>query len=1078
MTIIPRYVGSACLGLAGLLFANQGLAQNIAPHVFAGPDRVVVLPATSVNLQGFGSDPDGQVNTYAWSKISGGAAAIASAATASTAVTGLAQGTYVFRLTATDAGGAASSDDVQVTVNPAGGKTVVLTANFPDQIYLPDMASLNILPGDTIAISPGSYPIGIVLGGFAGTATNPVKIINHGGLVQAKLLSIANARHFILTGSGGGDQYGFKIGGVAGSTGVAIGRDTSDYEVERVEVGTAGVGFLFKVQPVSGDPVTQHPNRTIANVFIHHNYIHDTGGEGMYIGHTFPNGDINNGDLPPVRMNNVKIYHNLVTNSGWDGIQLSNAREGCEIFNNTVTGYGQQNIGAQRAGIQLGGNTTGRVHGNTIDTGFGPALTAYGYGDVWIYKNTVTNAAQTVNGNEDVSYLSSGSNAIESNPAFRLHFLSNTIHQPKHAAIRNADFNNNSIAGEIRLNTIHDILGRTVNQLIHSYADDVISGNTIYTGNPVVEITSPTTNASWTASSGSLAIAGTSADDGGVIEVKWENLRTGAVGMATGLTSWDATVPLVPGLNEIRVTAKDVLYNTGADTLIVNYIPPVGPLLAAYNCGTFSGTFTSIDTGATYAPDPNAGPVVSGGYGSTLNPFTPIANTEDDALFQSYRWGTHTWSIPVPAAGAYMVKLRFAANPGEAAGNRVFNITMEGVTVRYGFDIRLNPATPANTARDEYIETVVSDGTLNIQFNDVVGFAKVNGIEVREIVGGGLGEAGLSGGPLGSGSAGSSQILPGGEWQIDSTGGPLGGAAESGRFEQRELVGNFRLTTRLQSLSGGSNARAGLMIREGSGAGVRMAFLGAGPSTDFIQAVRAASGGAATVAATGASAGMPGAWMRLERRGAVVTVATSSNGTSFTSTGTFTLPGLTGTLNAGLYVTGAGSNAQAVFDDFTVTPLAVAAYNAGKTSVGSFLSVDDGDTAYLPDPGIGAIVTGGWATTLSPYASISDTGDDDLYQSYRWGAHSWAIPVPAAGIYKVTLRFAANAGETVGTRVFSVAMEGETVIPSLDIRQAAGASLKAHDVTIEIPVTDGTLNIQFANITNNAKINAIKLVPK
>lgn len=1064
--------------MAGLFLTNQGLAQNVAPHVFAGPDRVIKLPATAVDLRGFGSDPDGQVSTYAWSKVSGGAATIASVSTATTAVTGLSQGTYVFRLTATDNGGATITDDVQVTVNAAGGKTVVLTANFPDQIYLPNMASLNILPGDTIAIAPGSYPIGIVIGGFAGTATNPVKIINNGGLVQAKLLSVANAKHFILTGSGSGEPYGFKIGGVAGSTGVAIGRDTTDYEVERVEVGTAGVGFLFKVQPANGDPVTQHPNRTIANVYIHDNYIHDTGGEGMYIGHTFPNGDINNDNLPPVRMNNVKIYNNLVTNTGWDGIQLSNAREGGEIFNNTVTGYGQQNIGAQRAGIQLGGNTTGRVYGNTIDTGYGPALTAYGYGDVWIYKNTVTNGAQTTNGNEDVSYLSSGNNTIESNPAFRLHFLSNTIHQPKHAAVRNADFNNNSIAGEIRLNTIHDLLGRTVGQLIFSYADDVISGNTVFTGNPIVEITSPTANASWTTSSSSLAISGTSADDGGVVEVKWKNLRTDAEGTATGLGSWSGTVPLVPGLNEIRVTAKDALNNTGTDTLIVNYLPPVGPVIVAYNCGTTSGTFNSVDNGAAYSPDPNGAPVVSGGLTSTLNPFTPIANTEDDTLFQSYRWGTHTWNIPVPAAGSYMVKLRFAANPGEAAGSRVFNITVEGVTVRSGFDIRLNPATPANTARDEYIETVVTDGTLNIQFNDVVGYSKVNGIEVREVAGGGLDSVGLAGGPLGTGSTGSSQILPGGEWRITSTGGTLGGTAESGRFEQRELVGNFRIVTRLQSLTGGANARAGVMIRETLGADARMAFLGAGPSTNFIQASRSTAGQAATVTTTGVSAGMPNAWMRLERRGNVVTVGTSSNGTSFTNTGTFTLSGLTGTLKAGLYVTGSGTSAQAVFDDYVVTPLAVAAYNAGKTTAGNVTSVDDGDTVYLPDPGIGAIVTSGSTSTLSPYAAISNTSDDDLYQSYRYGTHSWAIPVPASGIYKVTLRFTANAGEAVGNRVFSVAMEGETVIPSLDIRQAAGATLKAHDVTIEIPVNDGTLNIQFGNITNNAKINAIKVVPK
>src|SRR5215216_3926581 len=66
------------------------------------------------------TDPDGTISSYAWSKISGPAgSAITNTSAASTTVTGLVQGSYTFRLTVTDNGGASASDDVAVIVNPS-----------------------------------------------------------------------------------------------------------------------------------------------------------------------------------------------------------------------------------------------------------------------------------------------------------------------------------------------------------------------------------------------------------------------------------------------------------------------------------------------------------------------------------------------------------------------------------------------------------------------------------------------------------------------------------------------------------------------------------------------------------------------------------------------------------------------------------------------------------------------------------------------------------------------------------------------------------------------------------------------
>src|SRR6267143_2156136 len=114
-------------------------AANVPPVANAGPDQTITLPANSVVLNGSGTDSDGSIASYSWTKISGGAATMINANTASLTASGLTAGTYVFRLTVTDNQGAQASDNATVTVNPAanmppvanagGNKTITLPAN-------------------------------------------------------------------------------------------------------------------------------------------------------------------------------------------------------------------------------------------------------------------------------------------------------------------------------------------------------------------------------------------------------------------------------------------------------------------------------------------------------------------------------------------------------------------------------------------------------------------------------------------------------------------------------------------------------------------------------------------------------------------------------------------------------------------------------------------------------------------------------------------------------------------------------------------------------------------------------------
>jgi hypothetical protein len=88
------------------------------PVANAGKDTTIALPASSVELDGSGStDPSGETLSYQWTEQSGpGAAVIAFTGSATTAVSGLQPGLYIFKLTVTNSSGLSATATVQVRV--------------------------------------------------------------------------------------------------------------------------------------------------------------------------------------------------------------------------------------------------------------------------------------------------------------------------------------------------------------------------------------------------------------------------------------------------------------------------------------------------------------------------------------------------------------------------------------------------------------------------------------------------------------------------------------------------------------------------------------------------------------------------------------------------------------------------------------------------------------------------------------------------------------------------------------------------------------------------------------------------
>src|SRR5688572_15223131 len=95
----------------------KGPKTNRPPVANAGADQPITLPTNSVNLNGSATDPDNNITSYQWSKISGPSSfTIANPNSVQTQLTNLVEGVYQFELKVTDAGGLFDKDAVQVTV--------------------------------------------------------------------------------------------------------------------------------------------------------------------------------------------------------------------------------------------------------------------------------------------------------------------------------------------------------------------------------------------------------------------------------------------------------------------------------------------------------------------------------------------------------------------------------------------------------------------------------------------------------------------------------------------------------------------------------------------------------------------------------------------------------------------------------------------------------------------------------------------------------------------------------------------------------------------------------------------------
>ncbi|GGK67992.1 hypothetical protein GCM10011405_14940 [Rufibacter glacialis] len=211
------------------------------------------------------------------------------------------------------------------------------------------------------------------------------------------------------------------------------------------------------------------------------------------------------------------------------------------------------------------------------------------------------------------------------------------------------------------------------------------------------------------------------AKDGGAITALGSPIQLGG----SLLTTMQGGTPVATGI--ISTSRGGSAFTATWDFIKINYDGPTTAQPALYQINSGGG-----------AVNTSMGPFSADQYfsnGGTYTTGNAIANTTDDALYQSerYGWGqTLSYAIPV-SNGQYRVVLHFAEIYFQNLGQRVFDVSLEGAKVLDNYDI-VKKVGPLAAVTETFIVSV-TDGSLNLNMSALAADGgmdnpKISGIEV------------------------------------------------------------------------------------------------------------------------------------------------------------------------------------------------------------------------------------------------------------------------------------------------------------------------------------------------------------
>ena len=163
-----------------------------------------------------------------------------------------------------------------------------------------------------------------------------------------------------------------------------------------------------------------------------------------------------------------------------------------------------------------------------------------------------------------------------------------------------------------------------------------------------------------------------------------------------------------------------------------------------------------------------------------------------------------------------------------------------------------------------------------------------------------------------------------------------------------------------------------------------------------------------------------------------------------------------------------------------VTSLTSVRINAGGGASGFFTfgTQNSHTNGFLADE----FFTGGNTSSVDTPIDVSaaNSAPAFVYQSERWGACTYTLPVVKNKRYTVRLHFSENTYATAGKRLFNVDINGTRVLSEFDIFAAAGAKFKAVVKDFNGVTADqkGEITVSFLRgSADEPKISAIEVLP-
>eukprot|EP00276_Gloeochaete_wittrockiana_P000389 CAMPEP_0184671628 /NCGR_PEP_ID=MMETSP0308-20130426/85618_1 /TAXON_ID=38269 /ORGANISM="Gloeochaete witrockiana, Strain SAG 46.84" /LENGTH=1900 /DNA_ID=CAMNT_0027118799 /DNA_START=270 /DNA_END=5973 /DNA_ORIENTATION=+ len=163
----------------------------------------------------------------------------------------------------------------------------------------------------------------------------------------------------------------------------------------------------------------------------------------------------------------------------------------------------------------------------------------------------------------------------------------------------------------------------------------------------------------------------------------------------------------------------------------------------------------------------------------------------------------------------------------------------------------------------------------------------------------------------------------------------------------------------------------------------------------------------------------------------------------------------------------------------TPTPGPFALYIDSGSSVGIF----DGVRTWVPDGSYidpaSSVLSTSVNLATSPFIGQIPSGGVSLFFSNLWATDlRYAIPVPAAGTYRVTLYIMENFYTLPNLRVQNITVQGVVRVPRLDLIQSFNVMFNVTAFTYSVAITDANkvITIRLQAMVNFAIIQALSVV--